>query len=395
AGSVNADGKNSPSSGGAGSGGSVWIETETLAGAGAITANGGAGYSTNCGGGGGGRIAVYYTTDSSTVSYQAYGGLASTSTLRMGGAGTIYIKASVAANGNLIIDNNNNDNADETYIGKTLLVTNDWTFDNLTISGGGKLDANEYNLTINAAFNNAGTFTHSNQTVVFADNTQVSHIYGDTTFNNFTCTTAGKALQFEAAKTQIILGTLILTGQSGSLITLRSTSDGTQWNIDPQGVRNVSYVDVKDSNNINAAALRAFYPLDSLNNLNWDWMSVGLAEFVSIVDPDDAAGTDYISLSSWESNNQTDLSATTTLVFSHSGITGTISDTDSVIGQTSTATADVVHVTSTQILLENISGVFEVGEQVYQTLDTNYVTISNSGDMAIAVASCRSSAGTA
>ncbi|MCK4945339.1 MAG: hypothetical protein KAS59_03650, partial [Alphaproteobacteria bacterium] len=279
-------------------------------------------------------------------------------------------------------------------MGKSPLLA-DWTFDNLTISGAGKLEANGYNLTINADFNNTGTFTHSNQTVVFGDNTQVSHIYGDTTFHNFTCVTAGKALQFEAAKTQIVVGTLTLTGQSGSLITLTSTSDGTQWNIDPQGARNVSYVDVKDSHNVNATEIRAFYSVDNLNNIDWDWMSVGLAEFVSIVDPDNGAGTDYTSLSAWESNNQADLTVDTTLVFSHSGITGTIADTDSVTGANSTATADVVHVTNTQILLENISGVFESDEQVYQTLNTNHVTISNAGDMAIAVASCRSSAGTA
>ncbi|MCK5592452.1 MAG: hypothetical protein KAI72_10900, partial [Candidatus Pacebacteria bacterium] len=379
--------------GGGGSGGSIYITTGTLAGSSTISANGGNSYREHTGGGGGGRIAIYYTTDNSSIAYTAYGGNGS-GIDRVGGAGTIYKKSAAQTNGDLTIDNNDQDHADETYMGKSPLIA-DWTFDNVTISGAGKLDANGYNLTINADFNNAGTFTHSNQTVVFGDNSQVSHIYGDTTFNNFICTAAGKVLQFAATKTQIITGTLTLIGQSGSLITLRSTSDGTQWNIDPQGTRSVDYVDVKDSNNVNATAIRAFYPVDSLNNINWDWMSVGLAEFVSIVDPDDAAGTDYTSLSSWESNNQADLTAVTTMVFSHAGITGAISDTDSVTGVTSGATADVVHATATQILLENISGTFESGEQVYQTQDTNYVTISNDGDMAISVASCRSSAGTA
>ncbi|MCK4945950.1 MAG: hypothetical protein KAS59_06785, partial [Alphaproteobacteria bacterium] len=278
----------------------------------------------------------------------------------------------------------------------TPLLTSDWIFDNLTILGAGKLDANGYNLTINADFNNTGTFTHSNRTVTFADNTQVTHIYGDTTFNNFICTTAGKSFQFEAAKTQTIIGTLTFTGQSGSLITLRSTIDDTQWNIDPQGTRGVNYVDVKDSNNINSTAIMAFLSLDTLNNINWNCLAFSVAEFVSIVDPDSGAGTDYTSLASWESNNQVDLSAATTLVFSHSGITGIIADTNSVTGTTSGATADVVHATSTQILLENVSGgPFESGEQIYQIQDTNYVTISNTGDMAISVASCRSSAGTA
>ncbi|MCK5591548.1 MAG: hypothetical protein KAI72_06300, partial [Candidatus Pacebacteria bacterium] len=386
-GSITANGQTASNYTGGGSGGSVYITTGTLSGNGSLSVNGGNGSGTNYGGGGGGRIAVYYTTDSSTVSYQAYGPGPSG---RYGGAGTIYTKVEVQTNGDLIVNNNSNSGA------STPLLTSDWTFDNLTISGAGKLDANGCNLTINADFNNAGTFTHSSRTVTFADNTQVSHIYGDTTFNKFTCVTAGKELQFEATKTQTIAGSININRPVRKPYHPKKHIRRHSMEYRPSSAtRNVSYVDVKDSNNVNITEIRAFYPVDSLNNINWDWMSVGLAEFVSIVDPDDGAGTDYISLFSWESNNQADLTVDTTLVFSHAGITGTISDTDSVTGLTSGAAADVVHATSTQILLENISGVFEAEEQVYVTQDTNYVTISNSGDMAIAVASCRSSSGTA
>ncbi|MCK5591083.1 MAG: hypothetical protein KAI72_03930, partial [Candidatus Pacebacteria bacterium] len=80
-------------SSGGGSGGSVYITTDTLLGAGSIIANGGISSGGSAGGGGGGRIAMYYTTDSSTVTYQNYGGKNSTSTSRMGGAGTIYKKS--------------------------------------------------------------------------------------------------------------------------------------------------------------------------------------------------------------------------------------------------------------------------------------------------------------
>jgi cysteine-rich repeat protein len=97
--------------GGGGSGGSVWINTGTLAGAGTILAQGGAGNRGYGGGGGGGRIAVYYTTDSSTLisagnKIQAYGGVMSGS-YQNGGAGTVYIKSAAATNGDLIVDNNN------------------------------------------------------------------------------------------------------------------------------------------------------------------------------------------------------------------------------------------------------------------------------------------------
>ena len=49
----------------------------------------------------------------------------------------------------------------------------------------------------------------------------------------------------------------------------------------------------------------------------------GATEFVSIVDPDNGAGTSWTSLSAWEQNTQTDLSTSTTKVFSLSSASGT------------------------------------------------------------------------
>jgi co-chaperonin GroES (HSP10) len=97
------------------------------------------------------------------------------------------------------------------------------------------------------------------------------------------------------------------------------------------------------------------------------------------------SGGDYSTLALWETGMQTDLTADTTRVFSHGGITGSIADTDTVTGATSAATADVVHASSSEILLENISGTFQIGEQV-QVDGSNHVTISNAGNPAIAVA---------
>ncbi|MDY6987285.1 MAG: hypothetical protein SWQ30_04435 [Thermodesulfobacteriota bacterium] len=59
---------------GGGSGGSVWITTDTLTGSGTISADGGNGCSPNGGGGGGGRIAVYFMSDTSSLSATAAGG---------------------------------------------------------------------------------------------------------------------------------------------------------------------------------------------------------------------------------------------------------------------------------------------------------------------------------
>jgi len=69
----------------------VWLTAGTLSGNGTISVSGGNGQN-SAAGGGGGRIAVYYTTDSSTISYQAYGGTGGSA--NVGGAGTIFKKIS-------------------------------------------------------------------------------------------------------------------------------------------------------------------------------------------------------------------------------------------------------------------------------------------------------------
>jgi len=113
-----------------------------------------------------------------------------------------------------------------------------------------------------------------------------------------------------------------------------------------------------------------------------------------------ATGGDYSTLSSCESANECDLTAATTKVFSHGGITGTIPDGSPVVGYTSGATGVATHVTATQILIVSISGTFQSGEKVYlgEAFDlgfdngfeslSEYVTLSDAGDSAIFVMEC-------
>jgi alpha-tubulin suppressor-like RCC1 family protein len=110
--------------------------------------------------------------------------------------------------------------------------------------------------------------------------------------------------------------------------------------------------------------------------------AMAVTEFVSTIK---ASGGDYSSLATWEAANQCDLTAGTTRVFSHSGITGTIPDGSSVHGNVSGTTATVVHVSATQILLKNISGTFWPYEAVMINAG-NYVSITDAGDMAASVA---------
>jgi hypothetical protein len=162
-GSITANGANAGTDSGGGSGGSIWISTVALVGAGTVTSNGGTGEDANCGGGGGGRIAMYYATDSSTLTYQAYGG---SPTGRYGGAGTIYTKPSTQTYGDLLIDNNSHSGD------RTPIITSAWTLDDVTIQNSANLDLNSLGLTVYGDFlNSSGTLTHSNQTVTFASNT--------------------------------------------------------------------------------------------------------------------------------------------------------------------------------------------------------------------------------
>lgn len=90
------------SSGGGGSGGSVYLFLGTLAGSGNISANGGAGRNPVGGGGGGGRIAVWYNTNNFVGPITAYGGTGTNA----GGAGTVYMRQRNSNTGTVLIENN-------------------------------------------------------------------------------------------------------------------------------------------------------------------------------------------------------------------------------------------------------------------------------------------------
>jgi len=137
-------------------------------------------------------------------------------------------------------------------------------------------------------------------------------------------------------------------------------------------------------------------------------ISLPPAEFISIINPDNASGTDYTSLSVWESGDQTDLTSSATQVFSGTK-TSSIADDATVYlcrsGAYQTHYGTVVHANAagTQILIESITGsASEQANDKWYTNSTcnssNYFTLSGSlavGSSAISVASVRSSNGTA
>ncbi len=126
------------------------------------------------------------------------------------------------------------------------------------------------------------------------EGTGTSTISGSNTVNgNFTCTAAGKTISFGAGETQTVNGKFTFTGTQANPITLNSTTDGTQWNINtPVASAEVSFAKVKDSASTNAS-IRPLYSTTLGNNTNWifadkyRWLST-------------ATGTDWENAANWQ-----------------------------------------------------------------------------------------------
>jgi hypothetical protein len=135
----------------------------------------------------------------------------------------------------------------------------------LLIGSEGILYATSSTITVKGDWANVGTFDPGTSTVVLSGTNQT--IYGNTTFYNLIkIVTTADTLYFEAGSTQIILNNLTFQGADGNLLALRSTVDGQSWYIDPQGTRNISYVDIKDMYNINFVHIVVLNSVDSGNN---------------------------------------------------------------------------------------------------------------------------------
>jgi len=135
---------------------------------------------------------------------------------------------------------------------------------------GGYLDATDEAINVSGNFRNmGGIFKGSTSTVNFTGEAAVSSIEGSTTFYNFSCTVPGKIISFEAGSIQTMEGSFSASGSSGRKIKLTSMLPGTRWSIDPRAARSVTFVDVADSNNIAAEAIRAVSSVNSGNNINW------------------------------------------------------------------------------------------------------------------------------
>lgn len=152
--------------------------------------------------------------------------------------------------------------AGDAYNNLTFNGTGSWTLDNdldvnqdLTLANGTLIGGSNTITLGDDWIKQSGSFTANTSTVTLdgADGQQIS---GDNSFYNLTKSVISpQTLTLEADSTQTTTGLLTLGGLASNLLSLRSSVDATAFKIDPQGTRDITYVDVKDSNNINSTAI--------------------------------------------------------------------------------------------------------------------------------------------
>ncbi|MBN1697145.1 MAG: T9SS type A sorting domain-containing protein, partial [Spirochaetales bacterium] len=149
----------------------------------------------------------------------------------------------------------------------------------LTITGG-TIDADGNSIDVSGNWtNDAGAtgFTHGNNMVSFTDAGKTSVITGGTTFYDFTCTAAGKTIQFEegAAQAQTVEHTFTIQGTSGggNAVTLARSGSTTQWYINVGTSSSIEYVAVSYSNASGGIQIDAYHSTNNGNNTNWNFIN--------------------------------------------------------------------------------------------------------------------------
>jgi CSLREA domain-containing protein len=125
------------------------------------------------------------------------------------------------------------------------------------------------NITVSGNWSNAGTFIPNGFGVTFDGGTGQT-IAGTTSFFNLTkSTVAAQTLNFTAGSNTTVTNSLTLNGAAGQLLSLRSTTPGTQWNLVAPSTQSVNFVDAQDSNASGGQLVTATNSVNSGNNVHW------------------------------------------------------------------------------------------------------------------------------
>ena len=140
------------------------------------------------------------------------------------------------------------------------------------------------NVTGNFAVDAYSIFDPGTGSVVLSGADQEIHTNGGTVdFYNLTKTvTSSATLSFDPAVSGAggvhILNSLVLKGTADQLLLLRSTTAGQAWQINPELLTDVSYIDVMDSTNISTAVpqIIAVFSTDSGSNSGWTFGTIAV-----------------------------------------------------------------------------------------------------------------------
>ena len=217
-----------------------------------------------------GTVKYYSTTGTQSVIVGTYNNLdvsGGTTGGRILPAGTINVSGNYTSNsgtGTITVTGDTiNFNGNTTISGAT-------SFNSVIISASSTLNAPTANLSIAGNFINNGTFNASTGKVIL--NGVKQSIIGNNTFNKLTkSVSASDTLYLPAGSTQTINDSLVLTGTSGNVLYLLSSTAGTQALINPIGKRTISYVAVTDNLNSNATAIITTNSYNFGDNTNWNF----------------------------------------------------------------------------------------------------------------------------
>ena len=144
------------------------------------------------------------------------------------------------------------------------------SLNNIIIASSSSLTAPAANLSIAGNFTNNGTFNASTGKVLLNGASQT--LTGSNTFNKLTkVVSANDSLYLPAGLTQTINDSLVLTGTSGNVLYLLSSTAGSQAIINPIGKRVINYVVVMDNQNSNATAIATSNSFNFGNTSNWNF----------------------------------------------------------------------------------------------------------------------------
>jgi LVIVD repeat len=129
--------------------------------------------------------------------------------------------------------------------------------------------------TIADDFSNSGEFYANNGTVTLIGTDQQLTSSATTTFNNLIqIATTSATTSFSSTGGFVSTGMLQLQGTSPNRLKLRSTVDGAQWTILPQGSTSVAWLDVKDSRNSSSTVIECSDNcINRGNTVNWIFFS--------------------------------------------------------------------------------------------------------------------------